>query len=171
MTTTHSIGELIAQNVLGSLNNIRRANGYEIDCLARRANKAGMPLSPANDANGATYENEIIIEQGQLKVTQPTEYNKMNLRQMYGLYCYAYIGDTEADRTPIDQRLNQLQASVIKALYADAQRGTHPDTSNPLAIDTEVMDSQPFTDDAGLEGVFIPLEVHYRISQTDPYSH
>jgi hypothetical protein len=76
-----------------------------------------------------------------------------------------HVMPSQHDELPTDQLLSELSASVMQTLTAD------PLWHNwgGLAIDTTFGDMEHEPSESGLESVLLPLEITYRVSETDPY--
>jgi len=169
-----SVFELVAKNVLVSLQNITTANGYEIAPLVRRGGTdkdpdvKGVAQDPFTDAQ--TYTVDIEIQQLKYRQDMPQTYGKRTWHMPFMLICTIMQSQKSAVQT--DAICNQIVASVVKALMTDAQRGLYPATSNPLAIDTTLDGDIDMLVkvDGSCEGLLIPFSVQVRHAENDPYS-
>jgi hypothetical protein len=164
-----SIFELVAQNIVTTLQTITIANGYEISPLVRRYGTDKKPASKTNSTAGVSYTVEIEVHQGNIENVPETVSGKSYYTMNFMLL--GFIIQPQNTTTPTDQIINQIYAAVTKALMADAQRGVFINTTNPLAVDTQVGDAVIFgKGTADYEGVAVPVTVDVRTNQFDPYN-
>lgn len=76
------------------------------------------------------------------------------------------IAPSEKDPTPIELYEDALSASVYKAVTLPSQWHT----MGGNAIDAAFGDPEQVDGDGGYEGVNLPLNVTYRVSENDPYA-
>jgi len=144
--------ELIAQNVLTTVQGITAAAGFNFNLTAQRHSKKG---------DRVRHLNGIIVQEARREVTDKKVYNTNEWWLPFGIGFY--VIPAEEDQTPIDTYANLIMADVEKALMADRYRGGN-------AINTVILPEMLIVD-GGLEFdlVVINVEVHYRTSELDPY--
>ncbi len=144
--------ELIAQNVLTTVQGIKTAAGFNYDLTAQRHSKKG---------DRVRHLNGIILQEARREVTDKKVYNTNEWWLPFGIGFY--VIPAEDDLTPIDTYANLIMADVEKAIMTDRYRGNN-------AISTKVL-PEALIVEGGLEYdlVVINVEVHYRTSEVDPY--
>lgn len=164
-----SIFELVALNRLSTLEGITTNAGYEISPLVRRYGTDKSPPARNVDDTGVPYTIELVLQQAETESIEPLTYGKEDHYMHFQIV--GLIQQSEATTDQTDTIINQIVASVIKALMADAQCGVFPGGSNPLAINTLIGIHTPLSKaEGGVEGVLIPFKVHVRTAQFDPYN-
>lgn len=76
-----------------------------------------------------------------------------------------HIAPSEKDETPIEQYEDVAEAEVIKAICSGPQWHTF----GGLAINSVIESSQLSVSDGGYDGIAIPVQVTYRVTEGNPY--
>ena len=146
------VNELIAQNVLSTVQGVTTGTGYNYTLTAQRHSRAG---------DKKAHLNAVIIQEDPREVPDPKVYNTKEW--LLTFHVGVFVIPLEQDTTPIDQYVNLIAADVHKAVMVDRYRGG-------LALDTQIRASYKSVED-GLEYecIVIPVEVNYRTNEVNPY--
>lgn len=141
--------ELIAQNVLATVQGITTAAGFNYNLTAARHKRTG---------DKREHLHAIIIQNDPEDVTKTP-----NVKEWHQVFRVGvYIMPAEADPTPIDTYVNLVRADIEKALMADRYRGNN-------AINTKILDPNTEEDDDSVTTlVVIHAEIYYRTAEIDP---
>jgi hypothetical protein len=153
---TTPIVEYIAANVLTSINEITVANTYNQTLVGQRL-KRRMYLDDAWD------DLSVLVVQGDEEEGNALvgSYNVSDMVQPFAIY--AIVIDSDNSTTPIDTRINQVDADIKKKLQFDVTRGGY-------ANDTIIKLSEHFTFNESFSGIIVNVNVKYRIKTSDPYT-
>ena len=152
MTEDSPIVELIAQDLLATVNGVTEANGYLQTLTAVRPKRVNAEADITGDLC-------VLIEQDDPEQVGVNG-NVQEWRQTFAVQ--AFVIDSDAATVAIDTRINFVLADLLKAIMADHTRGGY-------AIRQEIGDIDRFIY-AGYSGVAVSLEVHYRTTYGDPYT-
>jgi len=147
------VSELIAQNILTTVQTVTTANDYNYTLMAARHTRGG---DPANHL--AAY-----IVQSNIREATDAPYNT---KQWYLTFeIGVYIIPEQSDTTPIDTYCNVVKADIEQALMVDRYRGGN-------ALDTQIRAGYTVTDE-GLQYdiVVVNCEVNYRTAEINPYQN
>jgi hypothetical protein len=146
------VSELIALNILATVEGVQESSGYNYNITAQRHSRSGDKES---------HLNAIIVQEDAREVTEPKVYNTKEWIQPYNIG--VFIMPPEDDPTPIDTYVNLIIADVQKALMVDRYRDQN-------ALDTQVRAAH-IVSEKGLEYeiAVVVVEVTYRINELDPY--
>jgi hypothetical protein len=146
--------ENIAVDIETAINAITIANGYNQTLVAVRPKR--------NDFAKLSW-NDLTVLISQVEAESPSnEMGYKRWRQYFILTCIVIDSDTA--ETPIDTRLNQVTADIVKKLYADIGRSN-------LGDDTNIHSAVPFVDkESAMSGIVIQISVDYRTKENDPYT-
>jgi hypothetical protein len=149
---TYPVNELIAQNILTTIQGVTTGNGYNYTLSAQRHTRAGDKVA---------HLNAVIIQEDPKEVPDPKVYNTKEW--LLTFHVGVFVIPEEQDTTPIDQYVNLIAADVHKALMVDRYRGGY-------ALDTQIRPSYKSAEE-GLkyECIVIPAEVNYRTNELNPY--
>lgn len=151
--------ELIAQNIVTTLEGVTTGNGYQqtLSVSRRSLNRSATPI-----ANGTT-----IVSMTSATPTEPQVHNKKQWVQQFQITYYSTAD--EDDTTPADQTLLKAASDIFKALRVDSKRGT-ASSGDPLAIDTDINGYDIDIDENGAwDAITVIVDVLYRHNEDDPY--
>ena len=77
-----------------------------------------------------------------------------------------HVAPSEKDETPIEFYEDVAEAEIVKAIRTNTTWHTFDGNS----INAQFETVQTVTSDGGYDGIMIPLQVVYRISEGDPYT-
>lgn len=143
----YSILELIAQNILQTLNDISTGNGYSSNIVAERWTMKNR-----------IRDNLVVIQQlGPSKLQAPHQH----LAWLQPFELIGYTEEPEGSTTPLDQRANMMWSDIVRSLREDVTRGGY-------AIDTIIDEPDPFEQTGPHVGIVTRITVHYRHLENDP---
>lgn len=158
-----AIPELITQEIVGRLQLITTANGYNFDVAAvERPNRDGSNLS---------YKHRSVqVVQGEAErvpdLDCPGNPPAIAYRVAIQLQCVCRDEKDEIDA--FVTATNDVAAAVVKAVTND---GTTWYTMNGNAIDADIGNITQFSLSEGeVNGVVVPVSVLYRVAENDPYT-
>ncbi len=162
MPNTIPIPELIALEIVSRLEQITLENGYEFD-----VSEVVRPTRKGE--NWKLKHFGIGIQQMDSERTPdldcPGNPPALAFTIGFGLYCVCK--DSKNLDQPRATNENTFAAAVMKAIVDD---GSMWQTMNDNAIDTRFGSPSPFLSPEGEnDGVLIPLQVLYRVSETNPF--
>jgi len=141
--------ELIAENVLATVQGIKAAAGFNYDLTAQRHTRKG---------DKREHLNAIIVQEDPKDITNVP--NTKEWKLVFGIG--VYIMPAETDPTAIDTYVNLVRSDVERAIMLDRYRGAN-------AINTIVKEPETAVDEESVTDlVVINAEVHYRTSELDP---
>ena len=148
------VNELIARDILATVNTVTIANGYNYDLTVQRHSKAG---------DKRDHLNTIITQDDTREASEPEVYFTKEWIATYMIG--VYIMPLDNDTTPIDTYVNIIRADVEKALMVDIYRSGN-------ALNTTIRAPKQITDE-GLEYdiIVINVDVNYRTLENDPYTN
>ena len=150
---TYPVVERIALGLEAVLKSVTAAGGYQTNVTqVLRPVRLGIPAVPTDPF-------AVVMTQQDPKIEGHTNPGAIVWRQTFDLGLYIRV--SEQDATPFDQLINMFIADAVKAVMAYRRRGG-------LAINTEVQPPLMATLDKH-EGVVMPIDVIYRVSELDPY--
>jgi len=162
MSESQPIVELIAENLFDTLE-----AATTIDAAGDSASL--LPVRPTRmnwEGHVSVVDLRVVLVQLDPEEDEdPTlAHNASDMRAWVQPFALVvYILDSDKATTPIDRRINTVEADIAKALMAAPTRGGY-------AVDTIVQPSERFLDDAGASGITIVVNVPYRTDLTDPYT-
>lgn len=146
------VSEIIAVNVLETVQGVTVESGYNYDLTAQRHMKSG---------DKRAHLNAILLQDDPREATDTKAYNTMEWWLPF--HIGVYVIPLEGDATPIDTYCNAIAADVQKALMVDRYRGNN-------ALDTQIRASRLITDDElKCDIIIINVEVNYRTAEVNPY--
>ncbi len=149
-----SIREYIMDNLIASIRNVKKANGYDNDVSDERVFRA----SPSVDTNA--FPSVYVFEGDEMIVER--EMFGSNTKVIKDMEVLVEVWDSSYD--DIAERINSLEADTIKAIMADSTRGGY-------ASYTEQTGSTPFfIDNNNIGGRIIAFTIRYEHKELDPYS-
>jgi molybdopterin biosynthesis enzyme len=145
--------ELIAQNVLTTVQGVTEENGYNYTITATRHAKKG---------DKRTNFAAIILQADPREATDENVYNTKEWWLPFEISVFIIPSDT--DTTPIDTYCNVVRSDIEQALMADRYRGG-------VARDTEIKASRAFTEEtSAYDVIIVNCEVNYRTQDINPYA-
>lgn len=148
-----AIVELIAQNIVTTLQGVTIDNGYENTLIVERRKQAGN--DPVRDCLAVVYQGDP--QEGDDKPLQRRSW----IQPFHVLLCAV---ESDSSTATIDARLNSLRADVEKALCAAPNRGGY-------AVDTHIRTPSIATNAHGdVQAVVVNVDVEYRTAWNNPYT-
>jgi len=151
--------EQIAAAIKTRLETVTTANGYNYSLASVIRPPRYGPTTYANLTAVLMQEDPEVMGDDPYLEGNPV---RVQFACMFIVYLFHLPSDTSTDA--VDTVLNRLAADVTKAVMTDQ-------TFGGLALPTtRVMPQQEFIPSQGAGcGVSVPIEVHYRVSELDPY--
>lgn len=158
-----AIPELIAQELQSRLENITTGNGYSFTVTE--------VIRQRRDANNFTPRHRSIVVVQQIETPNPQldhEGNPAAIGYDLRFNIHAFVRQDDSLSTPGDDQLtNEMIAAIKKAVAGTSTWHTFDSNS----IDARWMETRPFVPVEGDHaGATVSLLVHYRISETDPFT-
>ena len=147
--------ETLAAGLLTDLNAITVANGYNQTLLVRRPKRDDFKDITPEDLRG-------LLAMGEPE--KPADGEACGCAewiQPFDVTIFVIDSDTSSDT--FEKRCNQVACDIHKKLKIDPTRGGN-------AIRTFFDSPEIFDDGEGFSGVNVPVRVHYRTKEGDPYS-
>jgi hypothetical protein len=108
----------------------------------------------------------VLVKQFPVRVTELDHPgNPPAIAWMMRLNIKLHVMPSQHDELPPELMLSELAAAVMQTLAQNPQWHNW----GGLAIDTQFADLEHEPSESGLESVTLPLEITYRVSETDPY--
>jgi hypothetical protein len=153
-----AVVESIALELKSRLDAMIGANGYQTEiCEVQR---------PARFADFTPRNNQIVLTQGQPErvpdLDRPGEPPSNAYRQQFLIHCH--IMQDERNTDAIDSLLNAFHSDVVKAV-ASVSSTWH--TFGGYATDAQWQTVNYIQADGGMDGLQIPLNITYRVSEDD----
>ena len=152
------IVEQIADKINTRLKDVTIANGYNYDAAEVVRPKREGIRNPKH--LGIYLTQDDPISEGDHQGNPPVT----GWEQPFGIWCF--IRPDDEDTVPIDTINNQFAADVMKALAAPANWHRWDN----LAANSRMEMEQLVDPEGVIDGMLVRLTVHYRTSETDPYT-
>ncbi len=147
------VSELIARNVLTTVQGVTVANSYNYTIVAARHARSG---------DKRAHLSATIIQDDPRPASEAKGY--FTLEWWLPFKIGVYVIPLESDTTPIDTYINAITADIQNALMVDRYRGGN-------ALDTKIVAPQLIADEESkYDLVCVNCEVHYRTKETDAYT-
>lgn len=85
-------------------------------------------------------------------------------RVRFNVHCH--VMPSEKDPTPVDEYINAIAGDVIKVV-TDPASSWH--TMDGLAFNARIGATESIGADGGVDGVNVPVEVDYRVTESNPF--
>jgi hypothetical protein len=145
--------ELIAQNLLTTLQTVNQDNGYNYNLNIFRMPKGGIKREHLN----AGFIQDVPIELDDSQKVYFTQQWKVPFKLQ------VFIMPEEDDQTPLDTYANLIRSDVEQASQIDPYRGGN-------ALDTRVLAPEWHIDEGLADAIItVVLEIDYRTNISDPY--
>jgi hypothetical protein len=155
--------ERIAEKIVARLEQITKANDYNFDV-------AGV-VRPTR-LGGFTPEHLlIVVEQGDPEPPKDpqTEGNPLLQEHYQPWLIKLFVRPSDQDDSPVDTTVNIFLADAIVALTDSEENDWH--SWDGLAINSWFAEPEQFvSNDGSHEGTTLPLLVHYRHPENDPFT-
>jgi hypothetical protein len=151
----YPILELIAQNVLTTVQGVTVANGYNFTLDAHRHTRDGDKQAHL----------EAVITQLDDEPVEPGVYNTLEFNTPFGVG--VYVIPATGDPTPIDQYCNLIAADIQKAMMVDRYRGGYAMETHVIPPQRGKVNSQK--DALQYDLIVVAFNVNYRVRDIDPY--
>lgn len=155
-----AIPELIAQELIARLQTITTANGFAFDVAdVSRVNRDATDWTPKHHS--------IVVVQAE-EIRKPEhDYpgNPAAIAYTLPFELHGFVRQSDRAATSDQQKVNEVQAAIKKAVAGTSDWHTFDDNSY-------LADWGPTSNYNSTEhgGTTLNLEVHYRISDTDPFT-
>lgn len=146
-----SIKELIALNILDTINDIKIEDGYNYEYLAVRSRRNNFSDISPKDLT-------VIVKQADEEI-EGEEIQSITMDQPFLLM--AIVIDPDEETNSIESRRNKVEADIKKKILEDKNRGG-------FAIKTDMLPAREFDEGKGFQGISVNINVEYRTQYNDP---
>lgn len=149
-----SIREYIMLNVVACVKNVKGHNGYDNDIDDERVYRSSASVDTDLFPTVYVFEGDETVIEREIQGTATSVIKDMDV--------LVEVWQSSFDN--LAQKINSLEADIIKAVMADSDRGGY-------AMLTEQTGSTPFFyGDENTGGRIISFNIRYEHKETDPYT-
>lgn len=149
--TRRPIVSKITDNLVETLNAVKKSAGYENDFVAEKFKRTG------NDA----AHGKVVVAKVEFEPTEGQPVGATKLWQYYQITCY--VAEDETGEVAFDDLCDVAAADVMRSVMSDFQRDNK-------AYLTEFVRGEPFDDsESDMGGVLMTFRVQYRTKLDNLY--